>query len=67
MCLNTQFPINRAPIDAYFLFECVDFSLSDRYHQQQNKWYPPKCVYLRIFKLHSILAVANLLAHNNLI
>ena len=26
----------------------------------------PKCVYLPISKLHSILAVANLLAHNNI-
>ena len=34
------------------------------YHRQQNKWYP-KCVYMPISKLHSILAVANLLAHNN--
>ena len=30
------------------------------HYQQQNKWYPPKGV----SKLHSILAVANLLAHN---
>ena len=35
------------------------------YHQQQNKWYP-QCAYLPISKLHSILAVANLLALNNL-
>ena len=27
---------------------------------------PPKGVYLPISKLHSILAVANLLAHNNI-
>ena len=27
---------------------------------------PPKCVHLPISKLHSILAVANLLAHNNI-
>ena len=33
------------------------------YHQQQNKWYP-KCFYLPISKLHFILAVPNLLAHN---
>ena len=32
------------------------------YHHHQNKWYP-KGVYLPISKLHSILAVANLLAH----
>ena len=34
------------------------------YHQQQNKWYPPKGVYfyLAISKLPSILVVANLLA-----
>ena len=36
------------------------------YHQQQNNWYPKK-VYLPISKFHWILAVANLLAHNNLI
>ena len=35
------------------------------YNQQQSKWYP-KGVYLPISKLHSILAVANLLAHNNI-
>ena len=34
-------------------------------HRQQNKWYP-KDVYRPISKLHSILAVANLLAHNNI-
>ena len=33
-------------------------------HRQQNKCYP-KGVYLLISKLHSILAVVNLLAHNN--
>ena len=41
------------------LYEC-------KYHQQQNKWYPSKGVYLPISKLHSILAVANLLGHNNI-
>ena len=35
------------------------------YHQQQNKWYP-KCVYLPIAKLHFILEVPDLLAHNNI-
>ena len=34
------------------------------YHRQQNICYP-KGVYLPISKLHSILAVANSLAHNN--
>ena len=34
------------------------------HHRQQNKCYP-KGVFLPISKLHSILAVANLLAHNN--
>ena len=34
------------------------------YHQQQNKWYP-KDVYMTFSKLHSTLAVANLLAYNN--
>ena len=37
------------------------------YHEQQNKCYPPpKGFYLPISKLHTILAVANLLAHNNI-
>ena len=36
------------------------------YHQQQNKWYPLKGFYLPMSKLHSILAVANLLAHINI-
>ena len=35
------------------------------YHRQRNKCYP-KRVYLPFSKLHSILAVANLLAHNNI-
>ena len=35
------------------------------YHRQQNKCYP-KGVYLPISKVLSILAVANLLAHNNI-
>ena len=34
------------------------------HHRQQNICYP-NGVYLPISKLHSILAVANLLAHNN--
>ena len=34
------------------------------YHRQQNKCYS-KGAYLPISKLHSILAVVNLLAHNN--
>ena len=34
------------------------------YHHKQNKWYP-KGFNFPISKLHSILAVANLLAHNN--
>ena len=33
------------------------------YHQQQNKWYP-QGVDMPISKLYSILAAANLLAHN---
>ena len=37
-----------------------------RYHRQQNKCNPPKGVYLSISKLHPILVVANLLAHNNI-
>ena len=36
------------------------------YSQQQNIWYPPEGFYLPISKLHSILALANLLAYNNL-
>ena len=35
------------------------------YHRQQNKCYPQRFFYLPISKLHSILVVANLLAHNN--
>ena len=34
------------------------------YHRQQNKCYPKRCL-LTISKLHSILAVANLLPHAN--
>ena len=39
-------------------------SIATWYHQQQNKWYP-KGFYLLI-SIHTILAVANLLAHNNI-
>ena len=35
------------------------------YHQQQNKWYPQR-FYVPISKLDSILAIPNLLVHNNL-
>ena len=35
------------------------------YHQQQNKWYP-KDFYSPISMLHIILAVQNLLAHNDI-
>ena len=35
------------------------------YHRQQNKSFL-KSVHLPILKLHSILAVANLLVHNNI-
>ena len=35
------------------------------YSQHKNKWYP-KGVYLPILKLHFILVIANLLAHNNI-
>ena len=35
------------------------------YHRQQNNCYPQKCL-LAISKLHSILAIANLLVHNNI-
>ena len=35
------------------------------YSQQQNKWYAQtKGVYVPISKMHFIIAVANLLAHN---
>ena len=34
-------------------------------HRQQNNWYP-KGVFVPISKILSILAVANLLAHNNI-
>ena len=38
---------------------------NNMYHRQQNKCYP-KGVYLPISKLHSFLAVAILLAHNDI-
>ena len=38
---------------------CVPLS----HHQQQNKWYPQRCL-LAHSQLHTILAVVNLLAHN---
>ena len=36
------------------------------YHQQQNKWYPQMFLLAHFEDIHSILAVANLLAHNNI-
>ena len=47
--------------DFHFVFEA---RMKIKYHRQQNKCYS-KGVYLPISKLHSILAVANLLARNN--
>ena len=50
------------PLHIHTLVEILYFM----YHQRQNKC-TPKNVYLLILKLHSILAVANLLADNNLL
>ena len=36
------------------------------YHCQQNECYSPKGVYDPILNVHSILAITNLLAHNNI-
>ena len=41
-------------------------SMTDEMYHQQQKYGTPKGVYLPISKIHSILAVANLLAHSNL-
>ena len=35
------------------------------YHQQQNKWYPQRCLLAHFEAIHYILVTANLLAHNN--
>ena len=35
------------------------------YHRQQNIWYPQRWLFA-LWKLHSTLAVSNLLAHNNI-
>ena len=48
----------------YYISIIVNYNRRAMYHRQQNKCYP-KAVYLPISKLHSITAVANLLAHNN--
>ena len=47
-----------------FCLKLTDIN-SPTHHRRQNKCYP-KGVYLPISKLHSISAVANLLAHNNI-
>ena len=47
----------------FYQFTNIGTCCTDIY-KQQNKWYP-KGVDLSISKLHSILAVANLLVHNN--
>ena len=36
------------------------------YHQQKYKWYPQMCLLAHFEAIHSILALANLVAHNNL-
>ena len=56
-----QFVANR--VLAFFAYFFKTF-LVIMYHRQQNKCYPQMCL-LSISKLNSILAVANLLAHNN--
>ena len=45
------------------LWECYS-SMHSKYHHQQNKCYPQK-VFTCPFRSYSILAIANLLAHNN--
>ena len=54
--------INRIDINSLIHIIIKDWRV--KYHRQQNKWYP-KRVFLPISKLHSILAIANLLAHND--
>ena len=51
-------------ISKKFIFTINKAFCDGMYYQQQNKWYP-KYFYLPILKLHLILAVVNLLAHNN--
>ena len=36
------------------------------YHQQQNKWYPQKCLLAHFEAIRTILTIVNLLAHNNI-
>ena len=36
------------------------------YHRQQNKWNLHRCLLAHLQDIYSILAVANLLAHNNI-
>ena len=36
------------------------------HHRQQNKWYPQRCLLAHFEAIHSILAIVNLLAHNNI-
>ena len=65
LLLRTQQTMNQAiqsPVSKARNTRWLDATL---YLRQQNKWYP-KGVYLLISKLRSILAVVNLLAHNNL-
>ena len=50
------------PAGAASVQSVILVSLLIPYHRQQNKWYLQR---FAISKLHSILAVANLLAHNN--
>ena len=46
----------------------IYINAENMYHQQQNKWNHQRylTIYLPISKLHSILALPNLLAHNNI-
>ena len=57
-------PRARAPAEQHRELLHSDFVIW--YHHQQNTWYPPKGVFLPFSKLHSISAVANLFAYNNI-
>ena len=58
---NIAASLKKLSLDIMISLVCLLLSM---YHRQQEQCYPI-CVYLPISKLHTILAVANLLAHNN--
>ena len=64
-CGPSSLKVVKKILDAGEISSDIISMTDEMYHQQQING-TPKGVYLPISKIHSILAIANLLAHSNL-